>query len=120
MRLVVAAIVSALLGCSSTHVPAFPLADGEYSFSHRFAEHPNQTGSPLRVSIKGAHITVTNDSSASVFPVGLIEEGTLLWHAASGKWIIGKTEQDAVAPEVGGCSDGPTVIDPTNKEYWSC
>lgn len=108
-----------LQGCSSTQSPAHPLLSGTYVFSHRSAEHPNQMGHPLQVTIDGSHITVYNADSASVFPVGLVVEGTLLWHAGAAKWIIGSKE-DLKAVEVGGCSDGPAVVDLTNKVFWSC
>ena len=39
----------------------------------------------------------------------IIIEGILLKHK-SGKWIIGETETDRNAEEIGGCSGGPTPI----------
>ena len=66
------------------------------------------------------HIELTNADSDSVFPFGLIDEGTLMWHAASQQWIIGDSEEDRKAADVGGCSDGPSVVDLVKLEYWTC
>ena len=49
----------------------------------------------------------------------LIDEGILLFHK-SGKWIIGRKKEDVNAKEIGGCSDGPSVIDLEHKVYHSC
>ncbi len=59
---------------------------------------------------------------ALVYPVPegeLIEKGTIMKHK-SGKWIIGRSKKDRYAPEIGGCSDGPTMIDFKKKMYWTC
>jgi hypothetical protein len=111
----------ALLGaCGRTSEAELPLSSGEYVFTHRFAEHPDIPSIELTVRIRGRHVTVTNDAEAAVFPRGLIEEGTLMWHSRSGQWIIGAEPADAEAPVVGGCSDGPSVIDLRRKVYWTC
>ena len=74
----------------------------------------------LAAQIRGRHIVLINNDRADVFPAGLIAEGTLMWHAASGQWIIGTAPADADATEVGGCSDGPDVIDLQSRVYWTC
>lgn len=43
-----------------------------------------------------------------------------MWHAASGQWIVGYEPGDAAAPCLGGCSDGPAVIDLEKRIYWTC
>ena len=43
-----------------------------------------------------------------------------MWHSASGQWIIGQSPADKAAAEVGGCSDGPPVIDLTARIFWTC
>jgi hypothetical protein len=65
-------------------------------------------------------VTITNNGPTDVFPRGLIEEGTLMWHAKSGQWIIGTDPADATAADVGGCSAGPSVIDLQRRTYWTC
>lgn len=115
-------LVSTTLSFANSHASPQPLSDGDYTFKHKFAE-ANQSeieSINLLVKIKGNHIVVINNDRFDVFPKGLIEEGTLMWHAKSGQWIIGSTPDDIEAPEVGGCTDGPTVIDLINKIYWTC
>lgn len=102
--------------------PSQPLADGKYIFEHKFAEvgHHKIESIKLSVIIKGNHITVINNDRSDVFPKGLLEEGTLMWHAKSSEWIIGNSTSDRNAVDVGGCSDGPTVVDLEKRIYWTC
>ena len=78
------------------------------------------TGGHLNVEIRGRSIRITSGANSSIFPAGLIEEGILLWHVASKQWIIGESESDADVEVVGGCSDGPTVVDLAQKVFWTC
>jgi hypothetical protein len=120
-RLIVAAalsIASLCTACASTgHLP---LASGEYSFRQRYAEHPDMPGIRLKVILDGNRIVVSNPTGQAPFPAGTLEEGTVERHAKSGQWIIVRTPADREAEDVGGCSDGPTVIDLRNKVYWTC
>ena len=43
-----------------------------------------------------------------------------MWHPASKRWIIGEKPSDRSLQEVGGCSDGPEVVDLVRKIYWTC
>ena len=97
-----------------------PLKSGTYTFKHKFAEQSDAGSSPLVVKIKGKHIAVYNRESSAVFPKGLIEKGILMFHQKSQTWIISTSAEDINAEEVGGCSDGPTMVDLMNKIYWSC
>ncbi len=97
-----------------------PLVDGRYRFTHKYAEHPSMKSITLEGVVKGNHIVLINNDSFDVFPKGVIEEGTLMWHAKSRQWIIGHTPDDARTEEVGGCSDGPSVIDLKKRVYWTC
>ena len=100
--------------------PSVPLEDGEYVFSHRFAEHPNISSIEVRVQLSGNRITVINDNEDSVFPVGLLESGTLMWHSGASRWVIVESAEELSATEVGGCSDGPTTIDLDQRIFWTC
>jgi hypothetical protein len=106
--------------CENTSSPEPPLPTGEYSFAHRFAEHPEIPSIQLTVRIDGPRIVLINNDRTDVFPAGLIEEGTLMWHASSAQWIIGSNAADADASDVGGCSDGPSVVDLRRRIYWTC
>ena len=110
-----------LVGCAgAAKTPPLPLASGQYVFQHRFAEHPNLASIQLMAQIEGNQITLINQDRFDVFPRGVIKQGTLTWHAPSGQWMIVEQADEVNAPEVGGCSDGPEVVDLQNKVYWTC
>lgn len=100
--------------------PEVPLADGHYRFRHRFAEHPDMASQHVEVRIDGRRVWVRNTEGGGALPLGALEEGWLMWHAAAGRWVIAQTAADRQAPEVGGCSDGPTWIDLQQQVYWTC
>lgn len=108
-----------LTACSTKPTP--PLSDGSYTFQLKDAElgldHP---GIDVAVSIRNGHITIENPTQTAVYPAGLMAEGELRWHAPSKQWIIAQRDSDATAAEVGGCSDGPDVVDLAAKIYWFC
>ena len=98
-----------------------PLRSGDYTFTHKFAEHPDMVSIQLYARVRGRHISLINRSDeVSPFPKGLVASGTLMWHARSGQWIIGTSPTDREAAEVGGCSDGPSVVDLQTRIYWTC
>ena len=110
-----------MLFAAHTANAGMPLRSGTYAFRHRFAEHPTMPSIPVHVRIRGSRIQVFNRSgNDSMFPLGKIAEGRLYWHAPSGQWIIGTEPADQHAPEVGGCSDGPEVVDLVRRIYWTC
>jgi len=112
--------VLAISTCQSSPEP--PLPTGEYVFEHKFAEAEQSSISSitLDVQIRGRHIVLINNGRTDVFPAGIINEGTLMWHAASDQWIIAKEPAAAEASAVGGCSDGPEVVDLERRIYWTC
>jgi len=112
------ALLTSLAAQGSTLPP--PLPSSQYAFQHKFAEQPKLPGTPLVAQINEFHIVLINESNSAIFPQGPIAEGTLMWHAASGQWIIGHSDSDRHAQSVGGCSDGPEVVDLVQKIYWTC
>jgi len=97
-----------------------PIGDGTYTFTHKDAEFENMVIGPVTVKIKGNHITVISSNASDVFGKGIVDEGTLMWHASSKEWIIGQRRADRFASEVGSCSGGPAVVDLRKRIYWSC
>ena len=99
------------------------LKNGTYKFSIRDAEY---VGHPIvakcKVIINGNKIKVIyTDNTLTLIKYGdTFDEGTLIWHKKTKQWIIGHSKQDINAKEVGGCSDGPRVIDLKKKEIWNC
>src|SRR5262245_33004444 len=99
-------LIPLLASCAAATQPSVPVPSGQYIFQHRFAEHPNMPSVSMTARIDGAHIILVNEAQSSAFPKGVVADGTLMWHAGSRQWIIGKTGADSHAKEVGGCSDG--------------
>ena len=99
---------------------ALPIKSGEYIFQHRDAEFPNSRGFPVRVVIRGDKITVINPKPYGQIPSGIIDQATIMWHPKTNQWILGHDQADHEAPEVGGCSDGPDVIDFQTRIIWTC
>jgi hypothetical protein len=100
--------------------PALPIKSGDYTFHHKDAEFPHSKGFPVRVSIRGHHVTVVNPKPLESIPAGVLDDATLMWHSKSKQWIIGYSDADRDAPNVGGCSDGPDLIDFKTRIIWSC
>jgi hypothetical protein len=100
--------------------PVLPIKSGKYIFQHRDAEFPNSHGFLVRVIIRGNKITVINPKPYGPIPGGVIDQATLMWHPKTNQWILGYDYADRVAPEVGGCSAGPSVIDFKTRIIWTC
>lgn len=107
-------------GGSAASAPSIPLPSGDYLFTHRFSEHPGIESLRLEVRIRGNQVVVVNPVASDPFPAGVLDEGTLMWHAGAGQWIIGHDESDRDLQDVGGCTGGPEVIDLVNRVYWTC
>lgn len=89
-------------------------------FQHQFAEQPSIPSITVEAKIDGNHITLTNKDKFDVFPEGIIAEGILMWHAPTRQWIIGHSPADKFVQDVGGCSEGPEVVDLEKRIYWTC
>jgi hypothetical protein len=120
MKHIVALFAFIASSCAAASTQQLPIHSGQYTFLHKFAEQPNMAGTPVVVRIKGRHIVVINTMKADGFPIGVIAEGTLMWHAKHKEWIIGDNDSDRYAEEVGGCSGGPEEVDLRHKIFWTC
>jgi hypothetical protein len=93
--------------------------DGTYPYTVAFAEWGGKSlGSKCTVIIKGDSIIILNDGSLTGGDT--IEAGIIMKHKKTGQWIIGHTKKDRNAKEVGGCTDGPRVIDFKRRIFWTC
>ena len=72
-----------------------------------------------KVVIKGKNIAVYALQGLSVKKGTIIEKGIIMKHK-SGVWIIGRKKSDTLIREIGGCSDGPRIINFKKKEYHTC
>ncbi len=96
--------------------------NGTYTYKIAYAEWNGRSmGSTCTVVIKGDSIKVIhNGSNVSGTKGEIFDEGIIMKHKKTGKWIIGHSRKDADAKEIGGCSEGPTIIDFKNKKWWTC
>jgi hypothetical protein len=89
-----------------------------------FAEWDGRSmGTICTIDIKGDSITVIwgdvdllDPEEKEPYPM---VQGILKKHK-SGAWIISESAGDENAPEIGGCSDGPYVIELKNRKFWTC
>jgi hypothetical protein len=96
--------------------------DGTYTYSIAFAEWGGKSlGATCTVIIKGDSIKVVHNGKGNLTGKkgDILDEGIIMKHK-TGKWIIGHTPIDKNAIQIGGCSDGPSVVDFKRKIFWSC
>lgn len=95
--------------------------NGTYEYEVAFAEWDGESlESKVIIIISGDSIKVINNGSLSGERGEIIEEGKIIKHKPTGHWIIAIKPEDEFAEKVGGCSDGPRVIDFKNKKWWTC
>ena len=97
--------------------------DGTYTYAIAWAEWGGKTlGATCTVIIKGDRIKVIHNGKPGVTGKkgDIYAEGIIMKHSKTGKWIIGNSKKDKDAKEIGGCSEGPPVIDFKEKLFWSC
>jgi hypothetical protein len=117
--------ISLLFGFVSLFVTATAIGQipesGTYEYQVAFVEWSGKSlRSTVTVIISGDSIKVINDGSLSGKKGGIIERGKIMKHKSTGKWIIATKPEDEFADEIGGCSDGPRVIDFKNRKWWTC
>ncbi len=97
--------------------------DGVYTYSVAFSEW---NGKSLRttctVIIKGDSVKVLHNGDKNLTSKrgDILDEGVIMKHAGTGKWIIARNARDRYAKEIGDCSDGPSMIDFKHKRWWTC
>ena len=73
-------------------------------------------------------IVIKNDSIQVIHNGGnltgtkgqILDQGVIRKHKKTAKWIIAHKAEDVEAKEIGGCSNGPTIIDFEKKVWWTC
>lgn len=96
--------------------------DGVYTYTVAFAEWSGKSlSTTCTVKIKGDSIWVLHNGNSNLSGMKgeIIDQGIIMRHK-SGKWIISHTAQDKNAKEIGGCNEGPRVIDFKQKKFWLC
>jgi hypothetical protein len=95
--------------------------NGTYIYDVAFAEWQGRSlGATVMVEIKDNTIVVKCNDGLSGEKGEIIDSGIIMKHQKTKQWIIGHRPEDKYAEEVGGCSDGPIVIDFKRKKVWLC
>ncbi|MBK7764313.1 MAG: hypothetical protein IPI46_13370 [Bacteroidetes bacterium] len=99
------------------------LPNGKYRFDIAFAEWEGiSMGEKVIIVIQNNSIKVIYEGDGHLTLVkkgDILDQGIIMKHK-TGVWIIAKNQSDTQLDEIGGCSDGPTIIDFKNKKYWMC
>jgi hypothetical protein len=112
-------LISAILCLGVVEAFAQKPRNGKYTYAIAYWEWGSKPRNlTCEVVIKGDSVKVYSNDPA--YKGQLIDEGVLLLHKKSGKWIIGHTPDARNAPRVGGCEEGPTVIEFKKKRVWLC
>jgi hypothetical protein len=99
------------------------LKDGVYTYIIAFEEYGGKSlGATGTVIIKGNSIKIVHNGLGNLTgkKEDILDEGIIMKHKNSGKWIIGHQPEDMYAKEIGGCGAGPTIIDFKHKTWRSC
>lgn len=110
-----------IISCRSTTIGKIP-QNGTYTYDLAFAEFGGKSlGANCVVKIDNDSITVFhNGGNISGNRGDILSAGHIRWHKETKQWIIAESDKDSDADEVGGCSDGPLVIDFRHKKVWLC
>jgi hypothetical protein len=114
-------ILLLILSCSSFWLFAQKPKNGTYSYKIAFEEWQGKSlGATCTVIIKGDSIIVLNNGTITGKKGDILDRGIIMKHKKTGKWIIAQNANDKNAKEIGGCTNGPAVIDFKHKKYHSC
>jgi len=95
--------------------------NGTYTYKVEYAEWGGKSlGASCIIRIKGDSRIVVNNGTTSGKKGEIIDRGIIMKHAKTGLWLIGHSSKDKNAKDVGGCSDGPLVIDFKRKILELC
>ena len=97
--------------------------NGTYTYKIAYAEWGGKTmGATCMVVIKGDSIKIIHNGRKGITgnKGDILDQGIIMKHTRTGKWIIGHRPADKNAKEIGGCSEGPAIIEFSKKLFWTC
>lgn len=96
--------------------------DGLYTYQVAFAEWEGRShGITVAVRLRGDSIWIIHNGGVLSGKKGsVIDAGIIMKHVPTGQWIIGHRPGDAHVKDVGGCTEGPSVINFKKKLFWMC
>lgn len=95
---------------------------GTYTYNIAFEEWGGKSnGATCTVIIKGDSIKVIYNGVGNLTAKkgDVLDEGIIMRHKKTGKYIIARNIQDQNTDEANGC-EGPSVIDFARKKFWIC
>lgn len=118
-------IIIGLLMMLSNHPQSEIPANGTYTYEIAFAEWEGKSlGDEIIVVLEDGHVSlIISENSNAIWmgaqPGDVWEEGTVRKHK-SGVWIISNDKSDVDLGEIGGCTDGPIIIDFEKRTIEMC
>ncbi|HMQ11493.1 MAG TPA: hypothetical protein PKC21_10370 [Oligoflexia bacterium] len=100
-----------------------PWKDGNFIFDLVFAEHAKKTmGCELDVHINENVLTARLKKSCNLSKTkaGDVFVSGQIMHHSSGPWVIIEDKSDLDKKEIGGCTDGPLIVNFKNKSIETC
>ena len=97
--------------------------DGTYTYKLSFTESKSKSSKAICVvRIQGDSITIIHAGKGHLSGKNgdIIDQGIIMKHKKSHKWIIGHSPEDRDAKEIGGCTDGPLIIDFRRRRLHMC
>jgi hypothetical protein len=116
-------VLTLSLFCTSFVTQAQKPKDGIYTYTIAFAEWQGKSnGATCTVIIKGDSIEIIHNGTGNLTGKkgDILDQGILMQHIKTGKWIVGHKLNDKDAKEIGGCSEGPSIIDFKHRRFWLC
>lgn len=117
-------VLSGILLLLSFSLSAKEWKDGRYEYTLVYDEWgPGVLEGTCFVIIKGDSITVYENSHQELERAeegAIMNKGKILKHKKTGKWIIANSPEDVNAKDIGGCTDGPTIIEFDRRVYHGC
>jgi hypothetical protein len=95
------------------------IKNGSYTLDFIDLEYQGKKLGTCKAVVKSGKVKLIVINGCHRKKGAIIEQGLLLKHK-TGVWIIAKHKSDVNAKEVGGCSDGPYVINFKRKRLETC
>jgi hypothetical protein len=96
------------------------IASGKYVFTVTSAEWNGKKMGTCIVIVAKDSVKIISDGSVGGKKGEVWDAGILARHKKTGSWIVCHSHKDIYAEEVGGCSDGPHVLNFIKKIFDAC
>lgn len=112
-----------IISCFSLSIYAQKPKSGVYTYAISFEEWNGKSlKATCTIRINKDSIQVINNGKGNFTgnKGDILDQGIIMKHKKTGKWIIAHSPKDIYAKEIGGCTNGPTIISFKNKKWFTC